>query len=117
VDWLADQDIIEQRDNIPSHLPQAISKIDMTAWPAPIVSMFLGQMTPAAVLAAADDPDEAKKKGKLCEVNFYSGEFVLRQGSKDEAMRLLRLAASGCPLGSLERMAAKAELKAGGVTD
>jgi lipoprotein NlpI len=62
----------------------------MTVWPAPIVKLFMNQMMPAAVLAAADDPDPAKKNGQTCEANFYSGELSLTKGSKDEAIRLFR---------------------------
>ena len=87
--WL---DIIGQRNNVPSRLSQAISTIDMTAWPAPVIRMFLGQMPPAAVLAAADDPDANKKMGQVCEANFYSGELALRQNAKNEATRLFQLA-------------------------
>jgi lipoprotein NlpI len=107
--WL---DIVGQRSNIPSRLSQAASAIDMTAWPAPVIRMFLGQMPPSAVLAAADDPDATKKKGQVCEANFYSGEWALRQGTKDEATRLFRLAAADCPKGFEEWFAANAELKA-----
>jgi tetratricopeptide (TPR) repeat protein len=105
-------DIVGERNNVPSGLSQAISKIDMTAWPAPVIRLFLGQMTPAAVLAAADDADPIKIKGQVCEANFYSGEFALRQGAKDEAARLFRLAASDCPKNFDERGTAGAELKA-----
>jgi lipoprotein NlpI len=105
-------DIVGQRNNVPSLLSQAISKVDMTAWPAPVVRMFLGQMTSADVLAAADDPDAAKKRGRVCEANFYSGELSLRTGAKDEAARLFRLAASDCPKTFDEWLAANAELKA-----
>jgi lipoprotein NlpI len=112
--WL---DIIGQRSNVSSRLAQAISTIDMTAWPAPVIRMFLGQMPPAAVLAAADDPDPTKKKGQVCEANFYSGEWALRQDAKDEAMRLFRLAASHCPKNFTEWFAANAELKALGAAN
>ncbi len=74
--------------------------------------MFLGQMTPAAVRGAADDPDATKKKGQVCEANFYSGELALRQDAKDEAARLFRLAAADCPQDFDEWFAANAELKA-----
>jgi lipoprotein NlpI len=104
-------EIVGQRDNVPSHLLQATSKIDMTTWPAPVIRMLLGQMTPAAALAAADDPDAAKKKGQLCEANFYGGELALR-GKKDEAIRLFRLAAGDCPKTFDEWATANAELKA-----
>ena len=88
----------------------------MSVWPAPIVRLFLGQLTPAAVLAAADNPDPAKQKGQICEANFYSGALALRQGAKDEVTRLFRLAANDCPRGFIEWLAARSELKALGVT-
>jgi lipoprotein NlpI len=105
-------DIVRQRNNVPSRLTQAVSTIDMAAWPAPVIRMFLGQMTPAAVLAAAADPDAYKKKGQVCEANFYSGELALRQGAKDDAARLFRLAASDWPHTFTEWGDANAELKA-----
>jgi lipoprotein NlpI len=74
--------------------------------------LFLNQITPAAVLAAAEDPDPTKKKGQVCEANFYSGELSLTKGAKDEATRLFRMAANDCPHGFNEWDAAIAELKA-----
>jgi lipoprotein NlpI len=108
-------DIASQRNNLPSRLAQASSRIDMTVWPAPVVRLFMDQMTPAAVLAAADNPDATRKKGQVCEANFYSGELSLTKGLKDEATRLFRLAASDCPHVFNEWNAANAELKALGV--
>ena len=81
-----------------------------------IVRMFLGQMTPAEVLVAADDPDPNKKRGRICEANFYSGELALRRGEMDDANRLFRLAASDCPKDFYEWGAANAELKAAGAS-
>jgi lipoprotein NlpI len=88
----------------------------MTPWPAPIIRSFLGRMPAEAVLAAADDPDTGKKKKQVCEANFYNGELALRQGAKDEAARLFRLAANGCRKDLNEWFAANAELKALGAT-
>ena len=107
--WL---DIAEAHSKTPSTLPQAIAKLNMTAWPAPIVRMFLGQVTPAAVLAAADDPNAAKKTAQVCEANFYSGEWALRKGAKDDAVRRLRVAARDCPKTLIEGTAAALEVKA-----
>ncbi len=108
-------DIAARRNNLPSRLAQTSSRIDMTVWPAPVIKLFMDQMTPAAVLAAADNPDATKKKGQVCEANFYSAELSLTKGLKDEATRLFRLAASECPHGFNEWEAAIAELKALGV--
>jgi lipoprotein NlpI len=109
-------DIIDKRGNMASGLPQALSKINMTKWPAPVVRLFLGQTTAAAVLAAADDPDANTKRGQVCEANFYSGELALQQGAKEEATRLFRLAAAGCPHEFAEGPSANAELEALGVS-
>ena len=105
-------DIIDKRGNQASRLPQAITHIDMTKWPAPVVRLFLGQMTPTDLLAAADDPDADTKKGQVCEANFYIGELALQQGGKEEAARLFRLAATDCPHGFVEGPSARSELEA-----
>ena len=107
--WL---DIVNRRSNLPSRLPQQVAQIDMSKWPAPLIRLFLGQMTPRAALAAAADANANTKKGQTCEANFYSGELALQQGAKDQATRLFRLAASGCQKGFIEFTAASAELKA-----
>jgi lipoprotein NlpI len=110
--WL---DIANRRGGRTSQLDEAATRLNMSKWPAPVVGLYLGKLTPEAVLAAADDPDPGTKQGQLCEANFYSAEFVLQQGAKDEAIRLLRQAATGCPGGFIESTAAKVELKALGV--
>ena len=104
------QYIVGQHSNLPSRLSEAISNIDMTAWPAPVIRLFLGQTTPAAVRAAADDPDPAKQTGQVCEANFFSGEWALRNGAKDEARRLFLLAAGDCPKSFVQWGAAREEL-------
>jgi lipoprotein NlpI len=107
--WL---DIVKKRSKLPSGLAEATKQIDMTKWPAPVVRLYLGQLTPEAVLDAADDPNAETKKGKVCEANFYTGELALQQGKKDEARRLFGLAAADCPKGFVEYEGAKAELQA-----
>ena len=109
-------DIVGQRNNLPSRLSEAISNIDMTAWPAPVIRLFLGETTPAAVRAAADDADPVKQTGQVCEANFFSGEWALRNGAKDEARRLFLLAASDCPQSFIQWGAALEELKSLGAS-
>jgi lipoprotein NlpI len=107
--WL---NIVDTRSNLPSQLAEATRQIDMTKWPAPVIRLFLGQTTPEAVLAVADDPNPKTKQGKVCEANFYTAELALQRHAKDEATRLFRLAAADCRKGFTERAAANAELKA-----
>jgi lipoprotein NlpI len=102
---------VDKRSNQPSQLPMALAQIDMTKWPAPLIRLYLGQLTPAAVLSAADDPDANTKKGQACEANFFNGELALQHGAKKEAERLFRLAAANCPREFVEWPAAVVELK------
>jgi len=105
------RELAARRSNVPSRLPEVTSHIDMTVWPAPMVRLFLGQMTPAAVLAAANDPDPKKRRYQLCDVNFFGAELALLEGRKDDAERPLRLATIFCLEGSAERDVARAELQ------
>jgi lipoprotein NlpI len=105
-------DILDKRAKAASRLPQAISQINMNKWPAPVIRLFLGQTTPAAVLAAADDPDAKTKRGQVCEANFYLGELALQQGAREDATRLFRLAAADCPREFVEGHSAESELEA-----
>ncbi len=107
--WL---EIVDKRSNVASRLAQTTAKLDLTQWPVPIIRLYLGQATPADVLAAAESPDPLIKTNQVCEANFYTGEYLLQQGDKDEAARLFRAAAIGCPKGYLELPAARAELGA-----
>ena len=111
--WL---DIVNKRGGLPSRLGEATTRVDMTKWPGPVIRLYLGQLTPEAVLAAAEDPNAATKLGRICEANFYGGELALQQGKKDEAMRLFRLAATDCDKSFIEYEGAQAELKTLGVS-
>ncbi len=95
-------EIFAQRNNAPSGLAEASSKVDLTVWPAPVVKYFLGQISFEDLLAAADDSNALKKKGRVCETNFYAGELALSKKTRDEAIRLFRLAASDCPHSFIE---------------
>jgi lipoprotein NlpI len=106
--WL---DIVEKHSKLPSRLTEMTAPLDMTKWPAPVVRLFLGQMTPEALLAAAQDPDAKKNKGQICEANFYTGELALQSGSREEGERMIRLAGTDCPHSFFEWSAANSELE------
>lgn len=108
-------DIAERRNNIPSHLAETARQLDMRAWPAPVVRLFLGEWSPAQTLAAAHENNSETNRGQVCEANFYSGELALQQGAKDEAGRLFRRAVGDCPNGFVEWDAANQELKMLGI--
>ncbi|MET4485545.1 tetratricopeptide (TPR) repeat protein [Bradyrhizobium sp. LA7.1] len=109
------REIAGRRGNVPSTLSEATTKLDMTKWPAPVIRLLLETMTADELLRAADDPDLVKKKGQICEANFYTAELALQRGVKEEARRLFGLALADCPPTFEEFQAAGAELKALGV--
>jgi lipoprotein NlpI len=111
--WL---DIARKRNNLPSQLAEAAKQIDMTKWPAPVIRLYLGQLTPEAVLAAADDADAKTKSAQVCEANFFSGELALQHNDKDQATRMFRLASADCPKTFIQSDGAVVELKALGAT-
>jgi lipoprotein NlpI len=106
--WL---DLAKRRNGVASQLAESAKQLDMTAWPAPVIRQFLGELTAAQTIAAAADPDPKKQAGQTCEANFYSGELaLLNKKNKPEAQRLLKLASKDCPLDYIESTAAIAEL-------
>ena len=79
-------------------------------WPAPIVALYLGRGTPAAVQSAATHLDAARQRTQRCEANYYIGEWHLLRGERDAAAKLLRDAVTTCPQGYIEYEGAVAEL-------
>lgn len=106
------REIVDKRSNRPSRLSQAVTQIDMARWPAPIVRLYLGQMTAAQVFDAARDSDAQTQAGHVCEANFYAGQIALQRRDTALVTRLFRLAADGCPKDFAEWSAARAELTA-----
>lgn len=106
------REIAGWRSHASATLSEATTRIDMTKWPAPIIRLMLGTMTADELMRAADDPEPIKKKGQICEANFFAGELNLQRGAKEEARRLFGIALANCPPTFLEAQAAEAELKA-----
>jgi lipoprotein NlpI len=83
----------------------------MTIWPAPVVRLYLGQLTPEALFAAADNPNAEVRAARMCAANFYAGEYLLQQGKKDDAARLFKPVAAGCQKDLIHFESARSELK------
>jgi lipoprotein NlpI len=105
--WL---DLAARRNNAASRLREQSAQLDMSAWPAPVVREFLGQSNAAQTLAAAHNDDPKVNQGRSCEADFYSGEFALVGKNKQQALQVLKRAASDCPRSYIEAAAATAEL-------
>jgi lipoprotein NlpI len=91
-------------------MPQAdIPGFDAKVWPAPLVGFFLGDTTRDAVFTAAGTGDEAGRE-RLCEANFYIGEWRLQHHDTGAARPMLQKAASDCPMTFVEWSPAQSEL-------
>lgn len=56
------------------------SQLDPRQWPAPVVKMYLGQLQPEEVLAAATTADPRTSLMQQCEAAFYVGqEYLIRK--------------------------------------
>jgi lipoprotein NlpI len=104
------RELAERRANASSTLAQALSQLEMTAWPAPVIRFLLGETTPEALLASAKDSDPKKSRERLCDANFFVGQLALQRGSKEEAKRAFQIVVRDCPPELLEMGAAAAEL-------
>jgi lipoprotein NlpI len=106
------RDIVDGRAKQPSRWAQAVTRLDMSEWPAPTLRPYLNQATREEVLAAADDPNAKTKKGQVCEAKFFIGELTLMRGTKDKAVPLLQRAAAKCGENTFVRAEANGGLKA-----
>ena len=104
------RDLAERRNSAPSHLAEAAKQLDMTAWPAPVIRHFLGELSVEQTLKAAFDTDQKTKQAQTCEANFYGGELALLKKNRKEAQRLLKAAADDCPPSFVESAAAVADM-------
>lgn len=78
------------------NLAKNAAALDMAKWPAPVVQLFLGKITPDAVLQAASDQDREKNSKLRCEANFYIAEYQAFHGQREAAQNNFRLAIETC---------------------
>jgi tetratricopeptide (TPR) repeat protein len=87
-------------------------KLSKPAWPWTLVELFLRSTNPDEVLDRARLSSSPQvRQQRLCEANFYVGEYNLEATKQLEALRLLKAAALNCPQGFIEQAAAKQELQ------
>jgi len=88
-----------------------VLQVHAEGWPAPIVDLLLGKLTPALTIAFASDPDPDKTTSQRCEAEFYEGEHLLTQADNPAALSHLEEARRICSGIFVEAIAAKMELK------
>jgi tetratricopeptide (TPR) repeat protein len=94
-----------------SELARNSAGIDRSNWPGPLLDLHLGSVSREAISGAALSSGDVKaRRNRACQIEFYLATWDLEQGARDQAQQHLRTAADVCPLGSVERLAAEAEL-------
>lgn len=96
---------------------KATLSVNMGGWPAPLLLLYAGQMTPQEVIVAAQDVNNTVSRARMCDVGFYAGELSLSQGNNNDAISLFNHATDLCFNSVDERTAAALELKALGHTN
>ena len=71
--------------NMPSPLAPYATAVPPAHWPAPVVRMLVGTISPAEAIALADAPDADTFLNQKCEAYFYAGEQYLVQHDQDAA--------------------------------
>ena len=84
--------------------------LNMSQWPGTVVKFLMGQAKREEVAAAANEGDPARLAERVCDADFYVGEYDLAHNNAPAAKPLLQRAADKCPFASFERMGATAEL-------
>ena len=102
-------DVVRQRLGMPSVLLQTTATTDMRSWPAPVLRMFLGELSPPDLLVAGEDAQSKGIRTALCEAHFYSAVLALRHPKDAQLRRRSQMVADRCPLASVEWYAANYE--------
>jgi tetratricopeptide (TPR) repeat protein len=101
-----------------AELEKNAGQMKLAEWPGPMANLFLGKITPEAILSAANNPDAKKNREQHCEAYFYLGEYALMKGNTAEAKRLFQQSVDTGVTSFIEYAYAQTELKrtpAGGV--
>lgn len=96
------RDIAATKTHTSSPLRADAAKLDLRAWPGPIVQLYLGRTTLAAVTARARSTDALTASLQLCETQVYGGLY-LREHADPRGTALLATALRDCPDREAER--------------
>ncbi|MDE2265481.1 MAG: hypothetical protein KGL29_06240 [Alphaproteobacteria bacterium] len=92
----------------------SLDRINTSYWPGPLIDLYRSDGTPESVKVewAKDrygDEGDAQK-GRICETDFYGGEWHLVRGETAAAKAMLAAVPGECPKDYIEIDGAKAEL-------
>jgi lipoprotein NlpI len=62
-----------------------LAQVDGQHWPAPVLQMFTGAISPADAIAGAKTPNPRETLMQQCEAFFYAGQKYLVDGQPEQA--------------------------------
>ena len=97
---------LDERD-----LQQKAIFFDLSVWPGTVFALYEGNATPDEILRLARNGDPRTSRDRICEADFYVGEWWLAKKDKEAARPLIESASNLCRHDFIEYSAANAELK------
>jgi lipoprotein NlpI len=91
-------------------LAQSAPDAGNSAWPGPVIELYLGHSDPSSVFKAAQQGDARAQDDQQCEAAFYIGQWRLLHGQNGQALRLFEDAQRTCRKSFSESGGARAEL-------
>ncbi len=92
-----------------TRLADRFGRMDLSPWPGPLVSLYVGRATPEDTLKAVAVGDENGDPHQ-CLAEFYVGEWYAIQGNNADARKLLGETQTSCMAGSNTRQLAAIDL-------
>lgn len=86
--------IERQAKNGKAALKEKSQGFDLQQWPGPLVSLYLGEISPVEVIKYTDDKDKKMESQKKCLAYFHVGQYYLLQGKKTLAIEMFKKTAS-----------------------
>jgi tetratricopeptide (TPR) repeat protein len=92
--WL---DIVNKRSNLPGRLAEAEKQIDATAWPAPVIRLYLGQLTAGGGTRRGRGCEPAHERAKAVRGEFLHRGARAAAGQRQRGETPVRARGRGLP--------------------
>lgn len=94
----------------PEELHRNAARVDRTQWPGQVLEFYLGNLEADRLRERAERDAAVDTIRRLCEADFYIGEFLAHNGKDAEARQILETVAARCRPVDIISAAANAEL-------
>lgn len=86
------------------------ARVTRDQWPSAVLDLYLGKVDTRRVRQLAEEGDAPQAARRLCEANFYIGEFLTNNGNTPDGRQVLQTVVAKCRPSDVVFSAASAEL-------